>query len=177
MNISQEDYDRIMDPSLRDPVIEAARKATLARVKDMRGNGRLRRSDDAEEAVSPGWCWTPSRLDLPVKIVNRQHQLYAHSLGPSMGSYRCTCGWVGIMTGDGAPEVVQQQARQDLNSHILQATEKEPDLQEALRQEALVQDMRHQLAEMQRHPACPRCQGLLSDQTRGVWVCQTCKLK
>ncbi len=26
-------------------------------------------------------------------------------------------------------------------------------------------------------PRCPHCQEFLSDQTRGVWVCQTCKLK
>ena len=95
MIISREDYDRVMDPGKRDPVIEAARKATLARVAAKRAAGELPRGPDLQR-----------------------------------------------------------------------------DALEGMRAEELMA----QLAELQRRPVCPRCLSAMSDQTRGVWVCQTCKL-
>lgn len=45
------------------------------------------------------------------------HHIYTQIAGPSMGRYRCTCGWVGCLSGDGAPYEVQDRAQAERQEH------------------------------------------------------------
>lgn len=51
MKISQADYDRIMDPSKRDPVIEANRKKMLSRVDRIIEETRYRKAKVRAEKI------------------------------------------------------------------------------------------------------------------------------